>query len=96
MSTSNYDAPEIATTPAPSGRRRVSAIVGLFIAAILVLALLVFVVQNTEQAHIEFFSLNLDMAQGVALLLAASVGFLIAALGSGILVLRRRIRNRHR
>ena len=100
MSNPEYDAAPPATTtttaPASSSGRRVSTIIGLILAALLVVALLVFVVQNTEQVHIEFLGLNLDMAQGVALLLAAVVGFLIALLGSGFLRLRRRVRNRHR
>ena len=100
MSNPNYDAAPPATTtttaPASGSGRKMSTILGLILAALLVIALIVFVVQNTEQVHIEFFGLNLDTAQGVALLLAAVVGFLIALLGSGILRLRRKVRDRHR
>ncbi|MGK9270860.1 LapA family protein [Williamsia muralis] len=100
MSNPNYDAAPPATTtttaPASGSGRKISTILGLILAALLVIALIVFVTQNTEQVHIEFFGLNLDMAQGVALLLAAVVGFLIALLGSGILRLRRKVRDRHR
>jgi uncharacterized integral membrane protein len=100
MSNPNYDSAPPATTttttaPASGSGRKISTILGLILAALLVIALIVFVVQNTEQVHIEFFGLNLDMAQGVALLLAAVVGFLIALLGSGFLRLRRKVRNRH-
>ncbi|WP_168708318.1 MULTISPECIES: lipopolysaccharide assembly protein LapA domain-containing protein [unclassified Rhodococcus (in: high G+C Gram-positive bacteria)] len=63
-------------------------------AVFLVIALVIFVLQNTEKAHVEFLGLNLDVAQGVSLLLAAVVGFLIAVLGSGVMRLRRRVHNR--
>ncbi|ORM37666.1 lipopolysaccharide assembly protein LapA domain-containing protein [Williamsia sp. 1135] len=82
------------TTTAPNKGRRVSTIIGLIIAAVLVVAFIVFVTQNTEQVQIEFFGLNLDLAQGVALLLAAVVGFLIAVLGAGVLRLRSKVRRR--
>lgn len=84
-----------ATTTAPNKRGRASTIIGLIIAAVLVVAFVVFVSQNTEQVQIEFFGLNLDLSQGIALLLAAVVGFLIAVLGAGVLRLRSKVRRRH-
>lgn len=83
------------TTTTASKRGRASTIIGLIVAAVLVVAFIVFVTQNTEQVQIEFFGLNVDLAQGVALLLAAVVGFLIAVLGAGILRLRKKVRRRH-
>lgn len=82
------------TTTAANKRGRASTIIGLIVAAVLVVAFIVFVSQNTEQVQIEFFGLNLDLAQGVALLLAAVVGFLIAVLGAGMLRLRTKVRRR--
>jgi uncharacterized integral membrane protein len=82
------------TTAAPRRGGRISTIIGLIVAAVLVVAFIVFVTQNTEQVQIEFFGLNLDLAQGVALLLAAVVGFLIAVLGAGALRLRSKVRRR--
>lgn len=82
------------TTTAANKRGRASTIIGLIVAAVLVVAFIVFVSQNTEQVQIEFFGLNLDLAQGVALLLAAVVGFLIAVLGAGVLRLRTKVRRR--
>lgn len=81
--------------PTTAPRRSVSSILTGVVAVLLSIALVIFVLQNTDKAHVEFLGLNLDVAQGVSLLLAAVVGFLIAVLGGGVLRLRRRMHTRH-
>ena len=83
------------TQPATSSSHSATRILTGVATVFLVIALVIFVLQNTEKAHVEFLGLNLDVAQGVALLLAAIVGFVIAILGSGVMRLRRRVHNRH-
>ncbi|WP_020105891.1 lipopolysaccharide assembly protein LapA domain-containing protein [Nocardia sp. 348MFTsu5.1] len=98
MSTPGYDAATPtagSSAPVAKKKRPITTVIGLLVAVALVIALFAFVVQNTEAANIEFFGLEFEMAQGVALLLAAVVGFLIAVLCSGLLRVRRKVRNRH-
>ncbi|NVN52510.1 lipopolysaccharide assembly protein LapA domain-containing protein [Mycolicibacterium hippocampi] len=64
----------------------------LIVAAVLAIALLIFVLQNTVHTTINFIAWNFDLAQGVSLLGAAVVGAVIALVASAAIRLRRAIR----
>lgn len=66
-------------------------------AAIGILLLLIFILQNTEQVEVSLFGANPDLPLGVALLLAAVLGALIVALiGTARIVQLRMVARRHR
>ncbi|HEX4726074.1 MAG TPA: lipopolysaccharide assembly protein LapA domain-containing protein [Pseudonocardiaceae bacterium] len=76
-------------------RTRISGLwVGVTVAALVLLVLLVFIIQNGQSVTISFFSGHLTLPLGVALLLAAICGVLLLAIpGYGrIIQLRRTIR----
>lgn len=64
----------------------------LGVAFVLLVALLIFVLQNTIHTQINFIGWNFDVAQGVSLLGAAVVGAVIALIVSAAVRLRRAIR----
>ncbi|GAB7067281.1 DUF1049 domain-containing protein [Mycobacterium hodleri] len=64
----------------------------LVIAALLAIALVIFVLQNTIHTTINFIGWNFDVAQGVSLLGAAVVGAIIALVVSAVIRLRRVVR----
>lgn len=64
----------------------------LGVAFLLIVALLIFVLQNTVHTQINFIGWNFDVAQGVSLLGAAAVGAVIALTVSAAVRLRRAIR----
>ena len=68
--------------------------VGVTVAAVVLLVLLVFIIQNGQSATISFFGASMNLPLGVALLLAAICGVLVVAVpGYGrIIQLRRAIR----
>jgi uncharacterized integral membrane protein len=68
--------------------------VGATIAAVVLLILLVFIIQNSQQAAISFFGAHWHLPLGVSLLLAAICGVLLVAIpGYGrIIQLRRALR----
>jgi uncharacterized integral membrane protein len=75
--------------PAPAGLTsrgrvrptRVSALwIGLIIAALLLIALLIFITQNSKQVAIHYFGFNGHISLAVALLLAAVGGLLLVAI----------------
>ena len=64
-----------------TGRTRISGVwVAVVIAAVVLVLLLVFILQNTESVKVSYFTANGMMPLGVALLLAAVGGVLLAAL----------------
>jgi uncharacterized integral membrane protein len=76
-------------------RTRISGLwVGVTVAALVLLVLLVFIIQNGQSVTISFFGGHLHLPLGVALLLAAICGVLLLAIpGYGrIIQLRRAIR----
>lgn len=86
--------PEPAPPPArrPVKRSRTGGMwVGLILAALVLLVLLIFILQNGQQVEISFFGAQGSLPLGVALLLAAIAGALLVAIpGSArILQLRR-------
>jgi uncharacterized integral membrane protein len=69
----------------------VGAKLALIAAAILSIALLIFVLQNTVHTTINFLGWNADVAQGVSLLIAAVVGGVIALVVSAAIRLRKTV-----
>lgn len=63
----------------------------LVVSLILVVALVIFVLQNTVATNIDFLGWNFELAQGVALLGAAVVGALIAIVVGGAIRVRRAV-----
>jgi uncharacterized integral membrane protein len=66
--------------PPPTHTRTSTAFKGLIAGAIVLLLLLIFILENTEQVKISYFGVDGHLSLGVALLLAAVAGALIAAL----------------
>lgn len=78
-----------------TGRKRAGGFLStlsLLLSLVLVVALVIFVLQNSNSATIDFLGWNLDLSQGVALLGAAVVGAVIALFVSGALRVRRAVR----
>ncbi|MCG7594466.1 LapA family protein [Mycobacterium sp. C3-094] len=80
------------TDHTPARRSGFAAKFSLTVAFLLVVALAVFVLQNTVHTTINFVGWNFDLAQGVALLGAAGVGAVIALIVSAAIRLRRAVR----
>jgi uncharacterized integral membrane protein len=72
------------TTPAPAGptgRTRLSgAWVGIIIGVVVLVFLLAFIIQNSRSVKVSFFTVDVNMPLGVALLLAAVGGVLLAGI----------------
>jgi uncharacterized integral membrane protein len=93
-------APPTAPTPRPPagltsrGRVRTTRVsaawVGLIVAALVLIALLIFIAQNSKTVAIHYFGFNGNVSLAIALLLAAVAGVLLVAIpGTGrILQLR--------
>ena len=82
--------------PHPTGRTRISATwVAVIIATLVLVLLLVFILQNTESVKVSYFTAEGTMPLGVALLLAAVGGVLLAGLVASLRIwqLRHRLRN---
>jgi len=89
--------PTAPATPSPKATRRTrisAAWVGIIIAAMALVLLLVFILQNTKSVKVSFFTLNGEMPLGVALLLAAVGGVLIAGVAASLRIwqLRHRVK----
>ncbi len=76
------------------GRRsgRIVTKFGLILAAVLVVTLAVFALQNTVHATVNFLGWNFDLPLGIWLLGAAVVGAVIALIASAALRVRRAIK----
>jgi uncharacterized integral membrane protein len=71
--------------------------VGLTLAAIILLLLLVFILENGQQASISYFGTHGHLPLGVALLLAAVAGALLVSIPGSMRILQlRRTARRHR
>jgi|HubBroStandDraft_6_1064221.scaffolds.fasta_scaffold191367_2 putative membrane protein len=72
------------TTPAPgssTGRTRISAVwFGVIIGVVVLVLDLVFIIQNSQSVKVSFFTGSVNMPLGVALLLAAVGGVLLAGI----------------
>jgi uncharacterized integral membrane protein len=88
-------APTIAPDLLKVHRTRISGLwVGVTVAAVVLLILLVFIIQNGQSVKISFFGASMHLPLGVALLLSAICGVLLVAIpGYGrIIQLRRAMR----
>jgi uncharacterized integral membrane protein len=71
--------------------------VGLTLAAIVLLLLLVFILENSQQAGISYFGAHGHLPLGVALLLAAVAGVLLVSIPGSVRILQlRKTARRHR
>lgn len=72
------------TAPSPGGPARPTRIsaawVGVIIGVVVLAFLLVFIIQNGQSVKVSFFTVNVKMPLGVALLLAAVAGVLLAGI----------------
>lgn len=76
-------------------RTRISGVwIGLIAAAVVMVFLLIFILQNQESVDIDFLSFGFSIPLGVGLLLAALAGMLIVAVPgvARIVQLRRKLR----
>lgn len=77
-------------------RTRVSGVwIGLIVAAVVMVFLLIFILQNQESADIDFLGFHFSLPLGVALLMAALSGVVIVAIPgvARIVQLRRKLRS---
>ncbi|MBE7159627.1 MAG: DUF1049 domain-containing protein [Williamsia herbipolensis] len=74
--------------------RTKSAWVGIIVGAIVLILLLVFIVQNLDKQEIQLFFWQVNLPQGVSLLIAAIAGALITAVvgGARMFQVRRAVR----
>ena len=85
--------------PQPPPRTRTSAAFKVLVAGLVVLVLLlVFILENTQSVKVSYFGATGHISLGVALLLAAVAGALLAALigGGRILQVRRHVKRARR
>ncbi|MBP2474169.1 putative integral membrane protein [Crossiella equi] len=83
------------TTPSPGGRSRLGGLWTVFVvAAVVLLLLLVFILENSQDVQISYFGVAGSLPLGVALLLSAIAGVLLVAVPgyARILQLRRSAR----
>lgn len=83
----------------PTGRTRLSGTwVGVIIGVVVLVLLLVFVIQNTKSVKVSFLTASGNMPLGVALLLAAVGGVLLAGIVASLRIwqLRHRLHNSKR
>jgi len=85
-------ADESTVFPDSSGGRLVSAWVGLVLGALVTILLLVFIVQNSASAEVQYFGWTFMLPLGVLVLCAAIAGALIMALFAGVRILQLRMR----
>jgi uncharacterized integral membrane protein len=71
--------------------------VGLALGAVVLVLLLVFILENSNEVKISFFGAHGHMPLGVAMLLAAALGVLLVVIpGTGRIIQLRRTARRHR
>lgn len=81
-----------AVYPDSAAGRLGSAWVGLVLGALVTILLLVFIVQNSDSAEVQYFGWTFMLPLGVLVLLAAIAGALIMALFAGVRILQLRMR----
>jgi uncharacterized integral membrane protein len=87
------------TTTEPVKRTRTSnAWFGIIVFAVLLVLLLIFILQNTQQVQISYFGADGRLPLAVAMLLAAVAGVLLTALAGSLRIwqLRRHLRRANR
>jgi lipopolysaccharide assembly protein A len=80
---------------APTGRTRISGVwIGLIVFAVVLVLLLVLIIQNTKSVEVSYFTAKGSMPLGVALLLAAIGGLLLAVVAASLRIwqLRHRLK----
>lgn len=83
--------PPAGTGPARVRRTRISALwVGLIIGALFLLLLIVFIAQNSSKVSVHFLGFSGRISLGLALLVAAAFGLLIAAVPGTIRIVQLR------
>lgn len=86
--------PAASKAASPIGHTRISRTwVGIIIGVVILVILLVFIIQNSRSVNVSFFTVSGDLPLGVALLLAAVAGVVIAAIVGSLRIwqLRHRI-----
>lgn len=78
--------------PDSSGGRLGSVWIGLVLGALVTILLLVFIVQNSASADVQYFGWTFMLPLGVLVLCAAIAGALIMALFAGVRILQLRMR----
>jgi uncharacterized integral membrane protein len=84
------------TRPKVPRSRMGEAWVALLVAAFVLLLLLVFILQNGQQAEVSFLGAHAHLPMGVALLLAAIFGVLLVALPGTARIIQLRMLSRRR
>jgi len=74
--------------PVRSGSRTAGIWIALILGAIVLVALLIFVIQNNQRATFEYFAASFDLPLGVAMLLAAIAGALVMALVGSVRIIQ--------
>jgi len=78
----------------PTRRTRISATwVGVIISVVVLAFLLTFIIQNGQSVKVSFFTVNVKMPLGVALLLAAVGGVLLAGIVASLRIWQLRHRS---
>lgn len=96
MTEQQPNAEDVTTDKDPLRRSRTSgAWVGVVAAGVLLLLLVVFIAQNTQDAHISFLMWEGDAPLSVALLVAAVIGIALTAVVGTLRILQLRRRVRH-
>jgi len=93
-----HDEPVLGGKDPLRGSRTSGTWLGLVLAAVLLLLLIVFIAQNTQQVEISFFGWNGSAPLAVAVLAAAVTGLLATGLVGGLRLwqVRRRVRREER
>ena len=81
-------------TSRPTRRRSIGAGSGvlLVLTVVVIAALVTFVLQNTDKVSVKFLAWQLDLGLGLALLIGAAVGAVLALLISGSIRARRALK----
>lgn len=91
-STAPTTAPTTGAVPEVNRTRTSGTWVGVTVAAVVLILLLIFIVQNSKTVQISFFGAHGHLSLGVALLLAAAGGVILVAIpGYGRIIQLRRI-----
>lgn len=77
------------------GSRTSGAWIGVVVAAVLLVVLIVFIAQNTQDVHVSFLGWDGEAPLSVTLLIAAAIGFIVTAIVGTMRIwqLRRRVRH---
>lgn len=86
--------PTAASPGSPTRRTRISAAwVGVIIGVVVLAFLLAFIIQNSQSVKVSLFTVNVKMPLGVALLLAAVAGVLLAGIVASLRIWQLRHRS---